>query len=300
VEAPLEVVRSRRGWERSVVPGTCAEPPLEVVPPILAVDPGVSGSGCALDGGAGLACRRRSRSGLRAGRQPFTGATTSSGAESTWPTTGTGLVRARNHHFQWCGVDLAYNGHRLGTCAEPPLEVVRSRLGLQRAPAWYVRGTTTGSGATRFGCRPGRQRLGLRPRRWSWARMSTVKPGSHVDGGAGLACRRWSRSGLRASRQPSTGATASSRAGVRRRTDSHEAPLEVVAPMGTVDSGVDRSGFALDGEAGAGCVQGDSLPRVPRLLAVRSTTARGPARGPRLYCPNRSCFVAFPRDSSTG
>jgi hypothetical protein len=230
------------------------------------------------------------------------------------------------HHFQWCGVDLAYNGHRLGTCAEPPLEVV--------PPILAVDPGVSGSGCALDGG------AGLACRRWSRARMSTAEPervacestafhgchgfqpcrsttahgpargttgsgGTHGDcrlgrRSLGLRPRRRSRSGLRASRQPSTGATASSRAGVRRRTDSHEAPLEVVAPMGTVDSGVDRSGFALDGEAGAGCVQGDSLPRVPRLLAVRSTTARGPARGPRLYCPNRSCFVAFPRDSSTG
>ena len=250
------------------------------------------------------------------------------------------LVRARNHHWKWChpfwlstrvsAARAAPSTVELGSHVDggagagcvrvdslsrvPPLPVVRSRLGLQRAPGWYVRGTTTSSGAESTWPTTGTGLVRARNHHWKWchpfwlstrasaarAAPSTVEPGSHVDGGAGLACRRRSRSGLRASRQPSTGATASSRAGVRRRTDSHEAPLEVVAPMGTVDSGVDRSGFALDGEAGAGCVQGDSLPRVPRLLAVRSTTARGPARGPRLYCPNRSCFVAFPRDSSTG
>jgi hypothetical protein len=50
--------------------------------------------------------------------------TTGSGAESTCPSPRAVPIRARNHHWKWCGVDVPKPTRRADTHAKPPLEVV--------------------------------------------------------------------------------------------------------------------------------------------------------------------------------
>ncbi len=97
-------------------------------------------------------------------RQPFMGATTLSGAEPMWPSPRAPPIRGRNHHWKWCGVDVAKTARRADTRAKPPLEVVRSRRGRDRAPCRYAHETTTGSGGT--GCLSGRRCGGSLWRAW--------------------------------------------------------------------------------------------------------------------------------------
>ena len=76
---------------------TLTKPPLEVVPPVLAVDSRASCSGFAL-GGDERAARARNHS------------------------TATALHGC--HYFEWCGVDVAKTARRADTHTKPPLEVV--------------------------------------------------------------------------------------------------------------------------------------------------------------------------------
>jgi hypothetical protein len=78
---PLLLVVRSRGGRNGHEAGTRAEPPLEVVAPIWAVDWGASCSGCALEDDF---VERAARALNRGGRQSFMGATTSSSAESCW------------------------------------------------------------------------------------------------------------------------------------------------------------------------------------------------------------------------
>jgi hypothetical protein len=57
-------------------------------------------------------------------RQPFMGATTLSGAESTRPRPRAVPIRTQNHHFEWCGVEVHKPTRRADTHTKPPLEVV--------------------------------------------------------------------------------------------------------------------------------------------------------------------------------